>query len=240
MGAVLVLASLVVFAWAVIGLYRPSAARLPHRGWSVAVWAVSVVLFLGGGALLPDPPDGGGSVDPDRDPARGYVSAATWSDGPWPLGFDAGHVFCEGDADRPLPWFRSPDDRVWPLNGLSMAIADEAGPPFQPSINPILLSDDDVWPLYHPAIRRASRSRPTLCGDTPRLSATEEGHDGANQAGTRRGTGRCGGASGTGQDRPTQPWNQVHGPATGRGAAARVRAAADRGIPPLGRRFVIA
>ena len=167
MGAVLVLASLAVFAWAVIGLYRPSAARLPHRGWSVAVWAVSVVLFLGGGALLPDAPDDGG-VDPDLDPARGYVSAATWSDGPWPLGFDAGHVFCEGDADRPLPWFRSPDDRVWPLNGLSMAIADDAGPPFQPSINPILLSDDDVMAALPPGYT----PRVTLSPDALRRHAT--------------------------------------------------------------------
>ena len=148
MGAVLVLASLVVFAWAVIGLYRPSAARLPHRGWSVAVWAVSVVLFLGGGALLPDAP--GGGVDPDLDPARGYVSEATWTDGPWPLSVAAGHVFCEGDSVSPLPWIRTADDRVWPLNGLSMAAAGRLGSPFQGSITPIQLADRELMAQLPP------------------------------------------------------------------------------------------
>lgn len=140
MGAVLVLASLVVFAWAVIGLYRPSAARLPHRGWSVAVWAVSVVLFLAGGALLPpadvadaldpDPPLTGGSATAEREP--GWVSPEMLT-GPWPLRTSGGVLFCSNDA----AWFRSSDGRAWPLNGIAMGAAARLGPPFQASITEI-------------------------------------------------------------------------------------------------------
>ena len=43
-----------VFVWAVVGLIRPTWARLPSRAASVGVWVLSVVLFIIGGALMPD------------------------------------------------------------------------------------------------------------------------------------------------------------------------------------------
>ena len=52
-GTILVLLSRGVFLWAVVGLINPVWARLPHRKMSVAVWALSVVLAVAGGSLLP-------------------------------------------------------------------------------------------------------------------------------------------------------------------------------------------
>ena len=54
MGMILVTASVAVFVWAVVGLIRPTWARLPSRPASVGVWVLSVVLFIIGGALMPD------------------------------------------------------------------------------------------------------------------------------------------------------------------------------------------
>ena len=50
----LLIVSFVVFLWAVVGLIQPRWARLPHRLASVGVWAVSVVLLLLGGSMLPE------------------------------------------------------------------------------------------------------------------------------------------------------------------------------------------
>ena len=54
MGGIVVTVSVVVFLWAVVGLIRPELARLPNRASSVGVWIISVVLFIIGGALMPD------------------------------------------------------------------------------------------------------------------------------------------------------------------------------------------
>ena len=51
MGMILVTASVAVFVWAVVGLIRPTWARLPSRAASVGVWVLSVVLFIIGGAV---------------------------------------------------------------------------------------------------------------------------------------------------------------------------------------------
>ena len=53
MGMILVTASVAVFVWAVVGLINPGWARLPHRKMSIAVWALSAVLAVAGGSLLP-------------------------------------------------------------------------------------------------------------------------------------------------------------------------------------------
>ena len=52
-GSILVLLSIGVFLWAVVGLINPAWARLPHRKMSVAVWALSAVLAVAGVSLLP-------------------------------------------------------------------------------------------------------------------------------------------------------------------------------------------
>ena len=54
MGMILVTASVAVFVWAVVGLIRPTWARLPSRAASVGVWVLSVVLFSIGAVLDPD------------------------------------------------------------------------------------------------------------------------------------------------------------------------------------------
>ena len=58
MGIILVTASVAVFVWAVVGLIRPTWARLPSRAASVGVWVISVILLVVGISMLPDDPDG--------------------------------------------------------------------------------------------------------------------------------------------------------------------------------------
>ena len=53
MGMILVTAAAAVFVWAVVGLIRPTWARLPSRAASVGVWVLSVVLFIIGPARKP-------------------------------------------------------------------------------------------------------------------------------------------------------------------------------------------
>ena len=65
------------------------------------------------------------------------VSEATWTDGPWPLTVASGRLSCEGTSARPVPWFESPDGRMWPLNGLAMGEAARRGGVFQTEITPI-------------------------------------------------------------------------------------------------------
>ncbi len=52
-GSIFVLLSFGVFLWAVVGLINPAWARLPHRKISVAIWALSAVLAVTGGSLVP-------------------------------------------------------------------------------------------------------------------------------------------------------------------------------------------
>ena len=54
MGTIVVTISVVVFLWAVIDVIRPDLGRLPNRASRVGVWIFSVVLFIIGGALMPD------------------------------------------------------------------------------------------------------------------------------------------------------------------------------------------
>lgn len=56
MGEFVVLVSFGVFVWAAVGLVSPKWAKLPGRGSAVGVWALSVLLLLVGGSLLPEPP----------------------------------------------------------------------------------------------------------------------------------------------------------------------------------------
>lgn len=65
------------------------------------------------------------------------VSEATWTDGPWPLTVASGQLSCEGTSARPVPWFESPDGRMWPLNGIAMGEAASRGGVFQTEITPI-------------------------------------------------------------------------------------------------------
>ena len=86
MGMILVTASVAVFVWAVVGLIRPTWARLPSRAASVGVWVLSVVLFIIGGALMPDSTPERAAADgapannvtaaPSGSPASGNLTAA--------------------------------------------------------------------------------------------------------------------------------------------------------------------
>ena len=56
-GGLLLSFGVVAFLWAVVGMIRPQWGRLPNRGAAVWVWALSVGLFIGGGAVLAPPED---------------------------------------------------------------------------------------------------------------------------------------------------------------------------------------
>ena len=72
------------------------------------------------------------------------VSEATWTDSPWPLTVTSGRLSCEGTSARPVPWFESPDGRMWPLNGIAMGEAASRGGVFQTEITPIHAPDADL------------------------------------------------------------------------------------------------
>lgn len=57
LGGFLILASLLGFIAAIVGLIRPRTLRLPSRAWSLSIGLISLVLFAGGGALLDPPSD---------------------------------------------------------------------------------------------------------------------------------------------------------------------------------------
>ena len=60
LGGFLILASLLGFIAATVGLIRPRTLRLPSRARALAIGLISLALFAGGGALL-DPPSANGA-----------------------------------------------------------------------------------------------------------------------------------------------------------------------------------
>ena len=55
MGDFLLLVSLAVFVWAVVGLVNPQVAKLPNRIWSVGIWILSLMLAGAGASLSQSP-----------------------------------------------------------------------------------------------------------------------------------------------------------------------------------------
>ena len=72
-GAFLVLASVVVWAWSVAGLVSPAWARLPGRLAAVGVWIVAVLMLGVGAALMPE--DGPAPADPKPELDRSLQAA---------------------------------------------------------------------------------------------------------------------------------------------------------------------
>ena len=52
MGGFVIFLSFIVFAWAVVGFFKPTAVKLPNRAASVGVWILSAALLAAGGALF--------------------------------------------------------------------------------------------------------------------------------------------------------------------------------------------
>ena len=52
---ILIFGSVLVFLWAVLGLISPGLARIPNRIVTFWIWVLSVLMFIGGGALVPEP-----------------------------------------------------------------------------------------------------------------------------------------------------------------------------------------
>ena len=56
LGVIVVLSSIVVFGWGIVGLAVPHKVGLIGRGHAVGLWIVSIVMFIVGGIILPDEP----------------------------------------------------------------------------------------------------------------------------------------------------------------------------------------
>lgn len=79
MGEFLALASVAVFLWALVGIIKPAAARLPNRGAAAAVFVASFLMLGIAGSMLPDPTtdnDGGG-------PYAEFPTASEWTLDDW-------------------------------------------------------------------------------------------------------------------------------------------------------------
>ena len=81
MGDFLLLVSLAVFVWAVVGLVNPQVAKLPNRISSVGIWILSLVLAGACASLSPDDPSE--SEEAAAEPAP-PVSVETSPDPPEP------------------------------------------------------------------------------------------------------------------------------------------------------------
>ena len=55
-GAILILSSIAIFAWAAIGLVSPSKAQISGRAQAIGIWIASIVVLGIGGAIMPEPP----------------------------------------------------------------------------------------------------------------------------------------------------------------------------------------
>lgn len=79
MGAFLVLASIAVFLWALVGVIKPGWARLPNRWAAVAVFIASCLMFGIGGSMLPDPTTDNGGGGPYSE----FPTASEWTLDDW-------------------------------------------------------------------------------------------------------------------------------------------------------------
>ena len=69
MGDFLLLVSLAVFVWAVVGLVNPQVAKLPNRLWSVGIWILSLMLAGACSSVSQDDPSEPESEEAAAEPA---------------------------------------------------------------------------------------------------------------------------------------------------------------------------
>ena len=77
-GGIIGLGSMVIFAWAAVGLASPRIAKLPSRRHAVTLWGVSVVLFIVGGIVMPEtPPTAEDLAEQEREAERKEAAPVT-------------------------------------------------------------------------------------------------------------------------------------------------------------------
>ena len=122
-----------------------SASRLYVRSIARDVLAVSVGFGLGilyslvGGFVADD-------VDPPADTQRtgrsSTVSAATWTDGPWPFTIEGGELTCIESVDDPGVFLVTVTGDVFALNPAAIRMADRVGA--RADLDPIWRADPDI------------------------------------------------------------------------------------------------
>ncbi len=70
------------------------------------------------------------------------VSAATWTDGPWPITVDRGELTCIGPADDPGVFLVTDKGEMFALNPAAILMADRVGA--IANLDPIWRDDPDI------------------------------------------------------------------------------------------------
>ena len=109
------------------------------------VLAVSVGFGLGFLYSLPWGSDAD-SVDPPADRQRieqsGTVSAATWTDGPWPFTVEDGELVCIEPVDDPGVFLVTATGEMFALNPAAILMAERVGA--RADLDPIWRNDPDI------------------------------------------------------------------------------------------------
>ena len=92
------------------------------------VWALAV----GFGLCLPlagcsSPDVIAPTADESATPGSSAVSAATWTDGPWPFTIENGELTCIGPADAPGVFIVTDKGEMFALNPAAIRMADQVG-----------------------------------------------------------------------------------------------------------------
>ena len=103
-------------------------------GFGLGIW-----YSLAGGFVAHD-------VDPPADPQRtersSTVSAATWTDGPWPFTIEGGELTCIGPAEDPGVFIVADNGDMFALNPAAIQMADQVGA--IADLGPIWRNEPDV------------------------------------------------------------------------------------------------
>ena len=67
------------------------------------------------------------TADERRTERSSTVSAATWTDGPWPFTIEGGELTCIGPADDPSVFIVTEQGEMFALNPAAIRMADQVG-----------------------------------------------------------------------------------------------------------------
>ena len=81
-------------------------------------------------------------ADRQRTEQSHTVSAATWTDGPWPFTIEGGELTCIGPADDPGVFIVADNGDLFALNPAAILMADQVGA--MVDLDPIWRTDSDV------------------------------------------------------------------------------------------------
>ena len=103
-------------------------------GFGLGIWYSLVGGFV---AHDVDPP-----ADRQRTERSSTVSAATWTDGPWPFTIESGELTCIGPVDYPGVFLVTDNGDTFALNPAAIRMADQVGA--IADLDPIWRADADI------------------------------------------------------------------------------------------------